>query len=77
MPLDPLHDQLEGPCQHLTRVPLTPHTCTAYHDPNPVLSFDGPWTMEKYIVYGNGGGSDNFFGRHYEPEPYFPTYALA
>ena len=46
-------------------------------DPNPIHSFDSPWTMKKYITYGNGGGSHNWFGRHYEPVPYFPNYSLA
>ncbi|REJ74051.1 MAG: hypothetical protein DWQ36_09215 [Acidobacteria bacterium] len=46
-------------------------------DPDPAHSWGQPWTLQKYIEYGNGLGSDNTFGIHYEPVPYFPTYSLA
>ncbi len=61
---------------YLDRVKEWEALLPATPDPKPRYDWGGPWTFEKYIEYGNGLGSENYTGFHYEPVSYFPTYSL-
>lgn len=62
---------------YLDRVKEWEALLPATPDPDPEHDFNGPWTFEQYIRYGNGMGSENPFGVRYEPVPAFPNYLLA